>query len=119
MTNVIRLYIKEEVVAVCERNRQKPCMLTAVTYSKLHIAFTDVTLKADYKPLSFHFFCPSQSFIFFFPTGQTLDCPLDKGTGNKYGPMASACYAKEHVHIDAFGILSTIDPPSALHIYTF
>lgn len=48
-----------------------------------------------------------------------LDGPLDKGTGNKYGPIANACYAKEHVCIDAFGILSPIDLPSALHIYTF
>lgn len=45
--------------------------------------------------------------------------PLDTDTGNKYGPMVRACYAKERVHIDAFGILSHIDLPSALHIYTF
>lgn len=43
----------------------------------------------------------------------------DRGTGNKQVPMASACYAKEHVHIDAFGILSPIELPPALHIYTF
>lgn len=75
-------------------------------------------VKADYIPLC----CPSQTLLhwqIFFPAGLALDGPLDKGTGNKYGPMGSACYAKEHVHIDAFGILSPIDPPSALHIYTF
>lgn len=54
-----------------------------------------------------------------FPAGLMLGGPLDKGTGNKYGPIASACYAKEPVCIDAFGILSPIDLPSALHIYTF
>lgn len=77
---------------------------------------------AVYIPLPFHLCCPSKTLLhwqIFFPAGLTLDYPLDKGTGNKHGPMATACYAKEHVHIDAFGILSTIDLPSALHIYTF
>lgn len=41
------------------------------------------------------------------------------GTGNKHGSLASACYVKEQVHIDAYGILSPIDLPSAFHIYTF
>lgn len=79
-------------------------------------------VKAGYIPLPFHLCCPSQTLLHwltFFPAGLMLDGPLDRGTGNKYGPMASACYAKEHVHIDAFGILSPIDLPSALHIYTF
>lgn len=41
------------------------------------------------------------------------------GTGNKHGSVASACYVKDQVHIDASGILSPIDLPSAFHIYTF
>lgn len=45
-----------------------------------------------------------------------LDDSKDKSTGNKYG---SACYVKERVHIDAFGILSPIDLLAAFHIYTF
>lgn len=78
--------------------------------------------KADRIPLQFYLCCPSQTLLHWqiiFPAGITLDKPLERGTGMKYGLMGNACYAKEHVHIDACGILSPIDPPSALHIYTF
>lgn len=51
----------------------------------------------------------------FFPVRPVLDGSKDKGTGNKYG---SACYVKERVHIDAFGILSAIDCARCIsHLY--
>lgn len=73
-------------------------------------------------PLPVGLCCPSQTLLLWqrvFPASRTPDGPSDRGTGNKQVPMANACYAKEHVHIDAFGILSLIDLPSASHIYTF
>lgn len=76
----------------------------------------DVQTSAALSLLSFTDLAPLQ---IFFPAGLTPAGPSDRGTGNKYKPMARACYAKKHVHIDAFGILSPIDLPSALLIYTF
>lgn len=121
------------IVVACGRNRLASSDLTCEQSNTMEILSLKPLKKdhigskteSDFQillPLPVGLCCPSQTLLLwqiFFPAGQTLDSPLDRGTGNKQVPMASACYAKEHVRIDAFGILSPIDLPSASHIYTF
>lgn len=77
-------------------------------------------------PLPFHWRCPSQTLCRppLLPPllADTFSSGPDTGltgTGNKHGSLASACYVKDQVHVDAYGILSPIDLPSAFHISTF